>query len=144
MKRCNGREWSSVGMMAFVAAIVPACAGTEPADTEQAPAAAPVAAEPSVALRIERAKRALDRGEGASKAQGELDAVLRDPVATAPERDEATLGLSRARSAAGDQDGAITALENLLAAHAGDREWAASAETERRLRKLLTGNEDAP
>jgi hypothetical protein len=134
----------SGSMAVFVAALVPACTGTDGGAVDLPLAAAPAAAEPSVALRIERVARALDRGEDASKARADIDAVLRDPAATATERDEATLTLSRALEATGDKEGAIVAVEQLLAGHAADREWTASAEAERRLRKLVTATDEAP
>ena len=131
-------------LVSLASTVVLGCAG-EPAEETEAPAiqAAP-AGEGSVALRVERAARALDRGEDAKKALAEIEAALVDPAATATERDEATLVKSRALEATGDMEGAIGAVEALLAAHAGDREWALSAETEKRLRKLLTGSEDSP
>ncbi|UQA60870.1 AgmX/PglI C-terminal domain-containing protein [Polyangium aurulentum] len=131
--------------MAIAAAFAPGCASVEGGDGDEAPAmATPAASEPSIALRIERAARALDRGEDAKKAREDIEAVLRAPSATATDRDEATLVLSRALEVMGDKEGAISAVEKLISGHAADREWTASAEAEKRLRKLLTGNEEEP
>jgi len=140
-----GRGFGLVSVMAMAAAFAPGCASVEGGEGDEAPAmAAPAASEPSIALRIERAARALDRGEDAKKAREDIDAVLRDPSATATDRDEATLVLSRALEVMGDKEGAISAVEKLITGHAADRDWTASAEAEKRLRKLLTGHEDEP
>src|SRR5262245_26973824 len=96
MKAWFGKDFAAVTMMACVAAGALACTGADGGDADKLPAQAPAAAEPTVALRIERAARALDRGDDARKAQAEIDAVLADPAATGPERDEATLARSRA------------------------------------------------
>jgi hypothetical protein len=140
-----GRGFVLVSVMAMTAAFAPGCAAVEGGDGDEAPAiAAPAASEASVALRTERVARALDRGEDAKKALADIEAVLGDPAATATERDEATLVQSRALEATGNMEGAISAVEKLIASHAADREWPASAEAERRLRKLLTNSEEEP
>ncbi|MRG93659.1 AgmX/PglI C-terminal domain-containing protein [Polyangium spumosum] len=119
------------------------CAGEGPEENEAPAIQAAPGGEASVALRIERALRALDRGEDPAKALAEIDLVRKDPAATAIEQDEAILVWSRALEANADTEGAITAVENLITKHAADREWALSAEAEKRLRKLLTGSEQA-
>lgn len=140
-----GRGFVLVSVLAMAAAFAPGCANAESGDADEAlTPAAPAANDASMALRIERAARALDRGEDPKKALAEIEAVLREPAATATERDEATLVASRALEATGDKEGAINAVEKLIASHAADREWAASGEADRRLRKLLTGNEEEP
>ncbi|MDC3962729.1 AgmX/PglI C-terminal domain-containing protein [Polyangium jinanense] len=131
-------------LVSLASTFVLGCAGENTEGTEAPAIQAAPSGEASVALRIERVARALDRGEDAKQALAEIDLALAHPAATATERDEATLVRSRALEATGDAEGAITAVENLLAAHAGDREWALSAEAEKRLRKLLTGSEDTP
>ncbi|MDI1444061.1 AgmX/PglI C-terminal domain-containing protein [Polyangium sp. 6x1] len=128
----------------LVSTFVLGCAGESPEGTEAPAIQAAPAGEASVALRIERVARALDRGEDPKQALVEIDTALAHPAATVTERDEAALVRSRALEATGDAEGAITAVENLLATHAGDREWALSSEAEKRLRKLLTGSEDTP
>lgn len=135
-----------LGLVLAAAALLSAsCVASAPQDGNEAQAVEVPTAEPAaVALRIERAARALDRGEDAAHARTEIEAVLSDPTATAAERDDATLVLSRALEALGDSEGAISSIERLLAAHAGDREWAGAPKAERRLRKLLLGNEEPP
>jgi len=138
MKKLFGR-----GMVLGFVAMAAACASGEAIESGEAPAVVAQAADDSkIALRIEKAARALDRGEDASRVKAEVEAVLADAQATAAERDDATLVLSRSLEASGDLEGAITVMEKLLAAHAEDREWTASDQASRRLRKLVTGSEE--
>jgi len=138
-----GKNFVSISLLALSSAFGPGCASEGAGDGEAPLIAAPTTEAP-FALRVERAARSLDRGEDPKEARAELEAALADPRATATERDEATLVLSRALEASGEKDEAIVVIEKLLAAHAEDREWAASAEVEKRLRKLVTGEEKAP
>ncbi|MDC0743846.1 AgmX/PglI C-terminal domain-containing protein [Polyangium mundeleinium] len=131
-------------LVSLASTFVLGCAGEGTEGTEAPAIQAAPAGETSVALRIERVARALDRGEDPKQALDEIVLALTHPAATATEQDEATLVQSRALEANGDMEGAISAVEALLAQHAGDREWAFSSEAEKRLRKLLTGSEDTP
>jgi hypothetical protein len=118
----------------------PATGARAAADTGRGPSAA----SPSVALRIEQAERKLDVGGDAVAARTQLEEAAADPAATAEQRDQARLALSHALEAEGDQEGATAALEAILAAHSEDRQWPLEDVVEKRLRKLVTGTEDAP
>ena len=93
----------------------------------------------SVAERLERALRKLDRNEDLADAHAVLEAVLANRPATIEQRDEARLGLSRALEAQGDEEGAVAAVEAILAAHTEDGHYPARDAAEKRLRLLLTG-----
>lgn len=145
MKRTSTRSLSilTLGIGAIVLTAGLGCGSAESGDVSIAPpesAPAPQASS-SAGLRIEQALRLLDAGRGAAEAQVILDEVLRDPALTPDERDEATLGLSRALEAQGDKEGAIRRVEDLLAAHANDRRWPLERAAEARLQKLVTGKD---
>lgn len=118
---------------------------TRPVDTE-AKGAAPSSAEAlsPIALRIEQAERKLDLGREIPAAREALATALADPVATADQRDQAKLGLSRVLEAEGDREGATSAVEALLAEHSESVRWPLQEAAEKRLRLLLTGSERAP
>jgi hypothetical protein len=99
---------------------------------------------PTPALRIEQASRKLDVGRDVALARAELEAVLLDPAATREERDNASLALSRALEAQGDREGAVEALEKLMASHLDERHWPLEQLTRETLHKLLTGRELRP
>jgi hypothetical protein len=131
-----------------LAAFATACAA--PADPAASDPEAPPAAVDStpaadgVALRLEHAQRNLDVGRDVAGARTALDEVVRDPSATGDQRDEARLALSRALEVTGDREGAIAAVEGLLADHPDGDRWPLGEATEARLRKLLTGSDAAP
>lgn len=91
--------------------------------------------------RLESALRGLDRGSEVSAIKSELEAVLADARTSPDQQDEARLGLSRARELLGDKDGAIGAVEEVLASHPESGRFASRELAERRLRLLLTGAE---
>lgn len=133
-------------VLPLIAALAAGCAS--PADvTSTETEAAPAAAAPrprGTALRLEQAQRSLDVGRDVAGARAALEEVLADP-ATAPEqRDEARLGLSRALEAAGDREGAIAAVEALLAQHPDGARFPLEEAAEARLRKLVTGSDVEP
>lgn len=103
-----------------------------------------VAAEPTVAAKLDRALKVLERGGDANEAVAALDALLGDTRATIEQQDEARLGLSAAREALGDADGAVDALEDLLQSHGDGGRFELRDVAEKRLRKLLTGREAEP
>jgi hypothetical protein len=113
-----------------------------PADTQEAASATPRAQ--GSALRLEEAERSLDVGRDPTGARDALDAVIADPSSTPEQRDEARLGRSRALEAAGDKEGAIAAVEALLAAHPDGLSFPLEQPAEARLRKLLTGSDADP
>jgi len=114
-------------------------------DFEDLPAAAAAPdAVGDAAVRVEQAERALDVGRDVTTARATLAAVAADKTAPADLRDRAALSLSRALESAKDLEGAIVAVESLLAAHADDHQWPAKDAADRRLRKLLTGSEEQP
>ncbi len=136
-------------MLALAAALTAGCAAPVDATTSDpeapaAPAAASVHGVQSAALRLEQAERNLDVGRDASGARAAIEEVLRDPSISREQRDEGRLALSRALEATGDGEGAIAAVEGLLADHPDRERWPLSEATETRLRKLLTGSESAP
>ncbi len=97
-------------------------------------------ADASVPARLERALRSIDRSEDLEDAKAALESVVADPAATVEQRDEARLGLSRALASLGDEEGAISAVEAILAAHTDDGPFPARDAAEKRLRLLLTGS----
>lgn len=127
--------------LALLAALPSACAegttsyegdyaATEKLSADEAPGAA--------STRIEHARRALDRADGA-RALALSDALLADPALTADELDEARVVRARALGALGRTEEAITLLESLLARHGRDRAWNAEQEADRALAELLVG-----
>ncbi len=99
----------------------------------------------ATSVQLERALRDVDRGANLAAAGESLRRLAADQAATADERDQARLGLSRALELLGEKEGAIGALEGLLASHTVDQRFAARPEAEKRLRRLLTGSdEEAP
>jgi tetratricopeptide (TPR) repeat protein len=103
--------------------------------------AAPVDA---VVVRIERARRAMDRG-AFEAAENELEGLL--TVAKDPdERAEVLFALSQAYEENGDHEAAIDSVETILLENANRGRYAVKEDAERRLRLLLTGNaeEQAP
>jgi hypothetical protein len=107
-----------------------------------AAATAPLALD--TAVRVEQAERALDLGRDVAGARATLEAVVADKSAPLDLRDRAALSLSRACELGKDGEGAVRAIENLLAAHASDHEWPGKDAAEGRLRKLVTGKEARP
>ncbi len=140
--------WMSAVMLGFFAF---GCArGSEEVETE-APSTAEEAAKveeqaaaPAIAERLERSLRAVDRGEKLDEARAALEAIIADKAATGDQRDEARLGLSRIFEQQGNEEAAIGAVEELLAAHWDDSKFAAREAAERRLRFLLTGRQEGP
>lgn len=152
MKNANVKLGLLVGLCAVVSTAGFACTpkGDEksqgavtaaPAETEAeaAPAARKVDNGPSA--RLEGALRALDRGTEIDTAKHDLEAVLADDRTSLDEQDEARIGLSRARESLGDKEGAILAIEELLAAHPDSGRFPAREAATKRLRKLLTGSD---
>ncbi|APR85614.1 Hypothetical protein A7982_10963 [Minicystis rosea] len=97
----------------------------------------------SIAVRLEQAERNLDAGREAAAARTALEELLRDPAITPDQRDQARLALSQARSLLEDHEGAIAAVEQLLAEHADDGRFPLAERAEARLRLLLTGHDGA-
>ena len=102
------------------------------------------AGETEGALRAEQGQKTLERGGDPSAAKANFEAALADPKLSQDEQDEARLGLSQACAALGDNEGAVSAVEQILKAHAQSTRFAARDATEKQLRKLLTGNEEEP
>lgn len=109
---------------------------------DHTPPPAPAAEGPAV--RLEQAERAIEVGRDVAGAKKTLQGIVADASAPADVRDRAAISLSRACEASKDNEGAIQAVEALLAAHDGDHEWPGHDAAERRLRALLTGKEEGP
>lgn len=92
-------------------------------------------------LVLEHAMRRVDRGERLAETRKDLEELLHHGRLSLDDRDEAYLTLSRASDALGDEEGAITALEELLALQAAEDRTAGAERAERALRFLLTGHE---
>lgn len=105
-------------------------------------AATSVAASSDAKLRIERAARALERGDDPTAAKADLTALLDAPGVGPDELDEARLTLSRIHSALGEDEAAIAAVEELLSLRADRDRFPARDAAEKRLRLLLTGAEN--
>ncbi len=115
-----------------------------PADGAEAPAATAAAAPPaSLAQRLEQASRKVDVGDGA-KVASDLAALRNDPAATPEQRDQASLDLSRALEAQGDEGAAIQTLVDLVSRRGSERNWPLQKPAEAALRRLLTGSEAGP
>jgi hypothetical protein len=129
----------------LVAGLAVGCATSSDEPEVEAPSAvdeaekAEAQAVSTLGGRLEQALRAVDRGEDIEAARATFDAVIADRTATTDQRDEARLGLSRALEALGDDEGAVVAVETLLASHVEDGQFAARDAAEKRLRLLLTG-----
>jgi hypothetical protein len=130
--------WVSVVMMGLLGG---ACEAQEPSEQgEDSPKAeAQEAPGTAVGVKLERALRAIDRGEEIAAAAESLEAILADPTASEDQRDEARLGLSRTLELSGDDDGAAEMVEAVFTAHGDDDEFPARDAAEKRLRTLLTG-----
>ena len=109
----------------------------------EAPANAPAATEVGAgSTSLERAQKALERGGDLNAAKQQFEAALADPSLSADEKDEARLGLSQAKAALGDTDGAVALVEQLLQTHGDSSRFAVRESAEKQLRKLLTGHEE--
>jgi hypothetical protein len=89
-------------------------------------------------VRIEKSLRDLDRGGDAKAVKADLEALLREPAVTVDDKLEASLALSRAFEALGDEESAIDTLEAMLMSRQGERGTTIEA-AEKRLRILVTG-----
>ena len=119
--------------------------GAAPVETAvEAQAATPRKLDGSASTRLETALRSLDRGTDIDGARRALESVISDESATPDEQDEARIGLSRARESLGDKEGAITAIEELIASHASNGRFPAREAAVKRIRKLLTGSDAEP
>lgn len=104
----------------------------------------PAPATEGPAVRLEQAERAIEVGRDVAGAKKTLQGIVADASAPADVRDRAAISLSRACEATKDKEGAIQAVEALLAAHDDDHDWPGHDAAERRLRALLTGKEEGP
>ncbi len=89
-------------------------------------------------VRIERSLRALDRGGDAKAVKASLEALVREPALSIDDKNEASIALSRAFEALGDEESAIDTLETMLMSREGERSQSVDA-AEKRLRFLITG-----
>lgn len=112
--------------------------GAREADEATAPAADTALRVTDARVRLERAERALDRGE-VKGPLADLQALASDSAVSGDDRDAVLLALSRAYELFGDDDGAVEAVENLLSARAGRDRSDTVEVAEKRLRFLLTG-----
>ncbi|MEZ4293947.1 MAG: AgmX/PglI C-terminal domain-containing protein [Polyangiaceae bacterium] len=138
----NTRHALSLCLVSFAA--LAGCANPPDADTRdlEDPAGAAEAQTVDAALRVEQAERAIDTGRDLAAARDALEAVVADKSAPEDVRDRASMSLSRACEALKDSECAVKAVEDLLAAHSEDRQFAGVEAAERRLRKLLTGKDE--
>lgn len=126
---------------AVLLTLIAGCAEQEPAASSSSSSAIPSA---PVRVELDRATSALDLGksgpgEKPAELKTKLEALLAGDI-SADERDDALFLVSRAAELSGDRERAISALEQLLAAHAGqlpDRLERAP----KRLETLLVGHE---
>lgn len=113
----------------------------EAMDGERSAKDDPVSKATHSKVRLERAQRALDRGE-AKAAEQELEQLLESEELEGAERDEVLFALSRACELNGDEEGAVDAVEQILIANAAKERYETQELAERRLRLLLTGTEE--
>lgn len=97
-----------------------------------------VTASETPKVRIEKSLRDLDRGGDAKAVKASLEAMLRETAISADDKAEASLALSRAFEALGDEESAIDTLETMLMSRQGERTSSIDA-AEKRLRFLITG-----
>jgi len=134
----------------FGMAVVAGCLGlgagcAQPTDAGAGAAAFAVDPGTTVAEgRIETALRDVETGRNLPAARGVLEQSLADEALTTDQRDDARLALSRLYELQGDKEAAIRAVEELLGSHRAETRFASRDVAERRLRKLLTGNEAEP
>ncbi|MBL8743605.1 MAG: AgmX/PglI C-terminal domain-containing protein [Myxococcales bacterium] len=89
-------------------------------------------------VRIEKSLRDLDRGGDAKAVKASLEALLHEPAISDDDKNDASLALSRAFEALGDEESAIDTLEAMLMSRKGERSSSIDA-AEKRLRILVTG-----
>jgi hypothetical protein len=128
----------------------------ETAEAPQGVEAAPIAdgdqaLEPSApqavdaaTLELERILRRVERGNASDGDAAALSTIVTAGKLPADALDSASLALSTLLEEDDDLEGAIRTVEELMKRHAGDPAYAAHEAAERRLRLLLTGNEEAP
>lgn len=136
--------------LAMTSALMAGCVGpdvTGGETSESAPGSSAEAAEQAQAipgsdhrLALEKARRALDRGD-AEAALSELEG-LAARLSDADEKNEALFELSRAHELAGDDEAAIEVIESLLVQNAGRERFELREAAEKRLRLLITGSEE--
>lgn len=140
-----GTLWTAIVAAGFVAGC--STDSTKTADVDAREAASETDARALAregragAARLDQALKSLERGGDAKAALAELEAVLADKRTSMEDQDEARLGISAAREALGDVDGAVEALEELFQAHGDTTRFEGREIAEKRLRKLLTGSE---
>lgn len=145
----------TVAGLVLSAALAGACEGgrgagsSESEATDEAPeaqvleaAAAPI--HDSAVLDLERVLRRVERGGAAPADATSLAKVVAEAKLPAEALDRASLGLSRALEAAGDADGAVRAIEDMMKRHGGDPMFESHDAARSRLRLLLSGTEEAP
>ncbi len=116
-----------------------ACGGQKEGGDDPAAAASVATAATSassLSVRLERASRQVETGEKVSEARADLAVLVGSPELSATEKEDASLWLSRAYEMEGDKEKAIATVEGLIASHGAKVD-----EADRRLRKLLTGDE---
>jgi len=117
----------------------------ELSDVQQLDASeAAASAKDGAPMRLEKALRAIDRGDSKAALE-DLERLLEEQTLAAGnkgsrETDEVLLALSRAYEATGDHEAAIESVETILMGREGERPSYDAAE--KRLRFLLTGEED--
>ncbi len=129
----------------FLLAISPGCAGNAPHDPPAgaSPGAAALMAPEGVPLDVEQAERDVDLDRSVPAARALLSDRVANGALSLDARDEATFALARASHELGDDEGAVVALEGLLAQHAGDARWPLGDASAKMLRDLLV-HEEAP
>jgi hypothetical protein len=86
----------------------------------------------------------VERGAASPTDTEALVALSANEALPAVSRDQASLGLSRVLEAAGDTEGAVRAVEELMKRHGGETGFEAHGAAVRRLRQLVSGSEEAP
>jgi hypothetical protein len=136
----NQVTWLGMVVMAGCLGVAAGCA--QPTDAGAGAAAVEVDPGATVAEgRIETALRDVETGRNLPAARGVLEQALGDEAITSDQRDDARLALSRLYELQGDKEAAIRAVEELLGSYRAETRFASRDLAERRLRKLLTGDE---
>ncbi len=116
----------------------------EAAAPAQAQGAAEGQATDASMLDLERILRRVERGDATPADGKQLEAIIAEGKLPAEALDRASLGLSALHEDDDDLEGAVRAVEDLMKRHGGDSGYEAHEAAERRLRLLLTGDEEAP
>ncbi len=150
--KCNALKVAGIVLTALLGSACEGVGEDDGAGASEEVSAAPAAqtdradapAFDDAALQVERVLRRVERGDAKKADADALANLLAESKLPAEALDRASLGLSVARQASGDTEGAIRAVEDLLRRHGGDSKFELHDAARARLRLLVTGTEVEP